>query len=140
MGEFGKLHVWRKAHALGLNVHRIAGRIRKSDNISLRKQMIRAAMSIPANIVEGRGQQSDRDFCRFLRYSLHSTTELEYHLVVARDVNAISLSDFRSLFDQLIEVRKMLYGLIRSISTGKDSPGPRRTDEAPGDAKRNVPT
>src|SRR3954465_13374676 len=128
MGEFGKLHVWRKAHALALNVHRVAGRIRNSYHLPLRRQMIRAAMSIPTNIVEGRGQLSDRDFCRFLRYSLHSTTELEYHLVVARDVNAISLSDFRSLFDQLIEVRKMLYGLIRSISTGKDSPEPGAPD------------
>jgi four helix bundle protein len=116
MGEFGKLHVWRKAHALALNVHRVAGGIRSADHLSLRKQMIRAAMSIPTNIVEGRGQKSDRDFCRFLHYSLHSTTELEYHLLIARDVKAISMSDFRSLFDQLIEVRKMLYGLIRSIS------------------------
>jgi four helix bundle protein len=128
MGEFGKLHVWRKAHALALNVHRLAGRIRTSDNASLRRQMVRAAMSIPTNIVEGRGQESDRDFCRFLRYSLHSTTELEYHLVVARDVNAISLSDFKSLFDQVIEVRKMLYGLIRSISKQGSSPRNRASD------------
>jgi four helix bundle protein len=132
MGEFGKLHVWRKAHALALNVHRVAGGIRNSDHLSLRKQMIRAAMSIPTNIVEGRGQQSDRDFCRFLRYSLHSTTELEYHLVVARDVNAISLSDFKSLFDQLIEVRKMLYGLIRSIASRGNSTALRRNDAPTG--------
>ena len=63
-------------------------------------------MSIPTNIVEGRGQQSDRDFCRFLRYALNSSSELEYHLVVAKDIRAISLSDFRSLYDQLVEVRK----------------------------------
>jgi four helix bundle protein len=122
MGEFGKLHVWRKAHALALNVYRVSGPIRTSTNTSLRRQLIRAAMSIPTNIVEGRGQESDRDFCRFLRYSLHSTSELEYHLVIARDIEAISLSDFRSLFDQLIEVRKMLYGLIRSISKPDGSP------------------
>jgi len=78
--------------------------------------MIRAAMSIPTNIVEGRGQSSDRDFCRFLRYALNSSSELEYHLVIARDIRAISLSDFKSLHDQLIEIRKMLSGLIRTIS------------------------
>ena len=73
-------------------------------------------MSIPANIVEGRGQKSERDFARFLGYALNSSSELEYHLVVARDVRAISLNDFKSLFDQLIEVRKMLHGLIRRLS------------------------
>lgn len=128
MGEFSKLHVWRKAHALALNVYRTAMRIRSSNHAALRSQMIRSAMSIPANIVEGRGQASDRDFCRFLRYSLHSSSELEYHLVVARDIKAISLNDFKSLFDQLIEVRKMLYGLIKSVSQPDRPPVRARTD------------
>ena len=116
MGEFTKLHVWRKAHALALNVHRVATGIRRSDHRSLRTQMIRAAMSIPANIVEGRGQASDREFCRFLRYAVHSSSELEYHIVMGRDIRAISLSDSKSLLDQVIEVRRMLYGLIKSLS------------------------
>ncbi len=116
MGEFSKLHVWRKAHALALNVHRVATGIRRSDHRSLRTQMIRAAMSIPANIVEGRGQASDREFCRFLRYAVHSSSELEYHIVMGRDIRAISLSDSKSLLDQVIEVRRMLYGLIKSLS------------------------
>jgi len=116
MGEFSKLHVWRKAHALALNVHRVATGIRRSDHRSLRAQMIRAAMSIPANIVEGRGQASDREFCRFLRYAVHSSSELEYHIVMGRDIRAISLSDSKSLLDQVIEVRRMLYGLIKSLS------------------------
>jgi len=108
MGEFTKLHVWRKAHALALNVHRVATGIRRSDHRSLRAQMIRAAMWIPANIVEGRGQASDREFCRFLRYAVHSSSELEYHIVMGRDIRAISLSDSKSLLDQVIEVRRML--------------------------------
>jgi four helix bundle protein len=116
MGEFGKLHVWRKAHALALNVYRVSTKVRGSAHASLRSQLIRSAMSIPANIVEGRGQKSDKDFCRFLGYALHSSSELEYHLIIARDIRVIAPSEFRSLFDQLIEVRKMLYGLIRSIS------------------------
>src|SRR5687767_1181707 len=115
MGDFAKLHVWRKAHALALNVHTAAIRIRGSNYAALRGQMIRAAMSIPANIVERRGQKSQRDFGRFLGYALHSSSELEYHLLVARDIGAISLSDFRSLVDQLIEVGKMLRGLLKRV-------------------------
>ena len=115
MGDFAKLHVWRKAHALAINVHSVAIRIRGSNYASLRSQMIRAAMSIPANIVEGRDQNSERNFARFLGFALNSSSELEYHLVVARDIRAISLNDFRSLTDQLIEVRKMLRGLLKRL-------------------------
>lgn len=73
-------------------------------------------MSIPANIVEGRGHASDREFRRFLRYAIHSSSELEYHVTLARDLHAISVNDSKSLLDQVIEVRKMLYGLIKSLS------------------------
>jgi four helix bundle protein len=122
MGDFTKLLVWRKAHALALNVHAVAITIRGSNYVSLRSQMIRASMSIPANIVEGRSQKSDRDFTRFLGYALNSSSELEYHLIVARDVKAIRVSDCTSLVDQTIEVRKMLHGLIRSLEPAEPVP------------------
>lgn len=116
MADFAKLHVWRKAHALALNVHRVATGIRGPAYGSLRNQMVRAAMSIPTNIVEGRGQKSERDFARFLGYAVNSSSELEYHLVVARDTKAITKNDFTSLTDQTKEVRRMLYGLIKSLA------------------------
>jgi four helix bundle protein len=103
------------AHALALNIHRLAAGIRGPANASLRNQMTRAAMSIPTNIVEGRGQTSGKEFARFLRYSLNSSSELEYHLMVARDIDLIRESDFRSLTDQIIEIRKMLYGLSKRV-------------------------
>jgi four helix bundle protein len=124
MGDFAKLHVWRKAHALALNVHAVAIRIRGSNYVSLRSQLIRAAMSIPANIVEGRGQKSERDFARFLGYALNSTSELEYHLTVARDMRVIAPSDFKSLLAQLIEVRKMLHGLLKRLNAPEPVPSP----------------
>ena len=122
MGDFAKLHVWRKAHALALNVHKVAKGIRGSNYSSLRSQMIRASMSIPTNIVEGRGQKTDPNFARFLEYAINSSSELEYHLVVARDIKAITVSDFTSLLDQVIEVRKMLLGLLRSLSPSEPVP------------------
>lgn len=79
-------------------------------------------MSISANIVEGRGQKSGRDFARFLGYALNSSSELEYHLIVARDIRAISLYDFTSLADQVIEVRKMLHGLSKRVATPASKP------------------
>jgi four helix bundle protein len=77
MADFRKLRVWRSAHALVISTERAARKIRRKDFLSLRSQMIRAAMSIAANIVEGRAQATDREFCRFLRYALASARELE---------------------------------------------------------------
>jgi four helix bundle protein len=66
MSDFKKLEVWRKAHALALNVHRVAVAIRGSNYAGLQSQMIRASMSIPTNIVEGNGQRSRAEFGRFI--------------------------------------------------------------------------
>jgi four helix bundle protein len=78
--------------------------------------MIRAAMSVPANIVESRGQTTGRETSRYLRIALNSATELEYHLLTAVDLKAISGRQCVTLTTQLVEVRKMLYGLIRYLS------------------------
>jgi four helix bundle protein len=123
MGDFKKLKVWRKAHGLTLNVDRAALRIRK--RASLRSQMTRAAQSIGSIIVEGRGHESDREFARCLRMSVDSAYELEYHLITARDLKAITQRDFLALLSETIEVRKMLYGLIDRIKqdgSKKDRP------------------
>jgi len=122
VSDFKNLKVWRKAHALALNVHRVAVRIRGAEFASLRGQMIRAAFSIPTNVVEGNGQESPQQFARFVRFSLNSTSELEYHLIVARDARAITATDFDSLSSQTIEVRKMLYGLLRHLDRARLDP------------------
>jgi four helix bundle protein len=121
MSDFKKLRVWRKAHALTLNVHRIAGSIRGTQYAPLRSQMVRAAMSVSANIVEGREHKSEREFARFLGYALASTSELEHHLIVARDLRTITDTDFSSALDQLISVRKMLHGLLDKLSDAERS-------------------
>jgi four helix bundle protein len=118
--DFKKLKVWQKAHVLAMDVHRAAGQIRGAKHASLRSQMIRAAMSVPTNIVEGCSQQSTREYSRFLRIALNSTTELEYHLVAARDLAAARASDSLTLISQVIEVRKMLYGLLRYLKSRSD--------------------
>jgi len=122
VSDFKNLKVWRKAHSLALNVHKVAARIRGAEFVSLRGQMIRAAFSIPTNIVEGNGQESPQQFARFVRFSLNSTSELEYHLIAARDVRVITATDFSSLTDQTIEVRKMLFGLLRHLERSRLDP------------------
>lgn len=115
MGEYRKLAVWQKAHALALDVDRIAKGIRGGANASLRNQMIRAAMSVPANIVEGRTQRSEKEFGRFLNYALGSAAELDYHLLIAKDIRAISEKEYWQAESALSDVRKMLHGLLKRL-------------------------
>jgi len=116
MSDFKRLRVWRKAHALVLNIDRLAASIEGPRRSALRSQMVRAAMSIPTNIVEGRGQSSAKEFARFLRIALNSSTELEYHLIVARDVRAIDEKAFLAALDQVLGVRMMLHGLLNRLT------------------------
>ena len=123
MSDYRKLHVWRKAHALAISVHRDAGRIRGATDTSLRSQLIRSAMSIPANIVEGRNQGTEKDFGRFLRYALGSACELESHLSMARDIGVMPNKTYTPLAIEASEVRKMLTGLLKSIAKGSPQKG-----------------
>jgi four helix bundle protein len=133
VADFKKLQVWQKAHALAIDAHRVATGIRRSQDLSLRSQIIRAAMSIPANIVEGRRQESEKEFARFLRIALNSGCELEYHLIVARDIRAISESDADRLLNQVIEVRRMIHGLLRKLGHPARRPSQTASMKAPSE-------
>ena len=133
MTDFKKLKVWQKAHVMALDVHRIAGQIRGAEHSSLRSQITRAAMSVPTNIVEGCGQQSTREFSRFLRIALNSTSELEYHVLAARDLGTVRRSGSLTFISQVIEVRKMLYGLLRHLKRRSED-----KNEAPQTEKTQV--
>lgn len=124
MSDFKNLLVWQKAHALGIHTYRVAKGIRHSGDIAMRSQLVRAAMSIPTNIVEGRRQPSDKEFARFLRIALNSAFELEYHLLAARDMEAIGKKDAAALLEQLIEVRRMLHGLLNRLGNVPNSNKP----------------
>ena len=91
---------------------KIASTIRSSDYRFLRTQLIRSANSVPTNIVEGSGQESAKDFIRFLRYSLNSANETEYHCFSANDYHLISNADANKISTSIEEIRKMLHGLI----------------------------
>ena len=132
MQDFKKLQVWQKAHALSLSVDRARKRIRSSQYASLRNQLFRAASSIPANIAEGRRQTREKEFRRFLSIALNSSSELEYHLILARDTKVIPESEFVSLVSQTITVRKMLYALLKRLATPGGKSSTKRTGSEQG--------
>jgi four helix bundle protein len=123
MTDFRKLLVWEKAHAVAVNVHHLAAGMRKTQFASIRNQMIRASESVPTNIVEGCRQSSRRDFARFLRYALNSASELEYHFILAGDIGALTRAESASLIDAITEIRKMLHGLLRRMTSANPIKG-----------------
>ena len=122
MSDFKTLQVWQKAHALSLNVDRVCKRIRHPMYTSLRNQLFRAAMSIAANLAEGSSQRTRKEFARFVGFSLSSCSEVEHHLIVARDLRAIPGPAADQLVTQTVTVRKMLYGLHKTLSVPKPKP------------------
>ena len=131
MADFKKLHVWRSAHATTLATIRACETISGSIGILVRNQLVRAVISVPANIAEGSAKQSDRDFARFIRIALGSATEAENHLILARDLNLLSQHQCSDLDKRIQEVQKMLSGLAkrltRDASQRKARPGAARS-------------
>jgi four helix bundle protein len=112
MNNYKELKVWRKAQVVALLSYRATRGIRATDDASMRRQIVRAAFSVPANIVEGNGEQSTREFSRFVRIAINSAYELEYHLDTAGKLRLIDKSKAEKLVKRTEEVRRMLRGLL----------------------------
>ena len=120
MYPFRKLAVWRRAHALALSVHEITERAYRGRFVSLINQMRRASLSVAANISEGTGQVTAAQFARYLTISLGSARELDYHILVAKDLGLLSMSDYARLEARVDQVCRMLAVLrIRVVQRAK---------------------
>ena len=115
MQSFRKLKVWEKAHAVTLGVYNASRSFPKDELYGLTSQMRRAASSIGANIAEGSCRKGDCEFGRFLQIAMGSASELEYHLLLAHDLQILQLLDYERLSGGVVEVKCMLASLIRSL-------------------------
>jgi four helix bundle protein len=116
--DFRKLTVWRRSHQLTLDVYVATRGFPRAENFGLRSQLRSSAASIGANIAEGAGRHGDRDFSRFLYFAMGSANELEYQLLLARDLALIPDSVYEQLLRGVVEVRKMLSSLLRKLGAG----------------------
>ena len=115
MQQYSNLLVWQKSHALAVRVDEAIERCKRRDRSGVSSQARRAALSIPTNIAEGCGRGSDRDFARFVHIAIGSTNELEYHLQFMAARHLIALSDSEKMRNQVREIRKMLFGLLKKL-------------------------
>ena len=108
MADYRKLRVWGRAAKLTKVIYKMAAAASRAGHPGLADQMERAAGSIGANIAEGSGHRSRKEFARFLTYSIASTCELENHVGTARDVDVITWPQSVRAFEEIEGVRKML--------------------------------
>jgi four helix bundle protein len=119
MKDFRDLLVWQKSHSLTLGIYKVTSGFPKSELYGLTSQMRRAAASIPANIAEGCGKQSDADFGRYIEIAMGSASELDHHLILAYDLGFLVEDDYQQLNGQTQEVKRMLIGFIKKLKANR---------------------
>ena len=124
MRPFQELLVWQKAHAIVLEVYALSHSFPAAERFGLQGQIRRAAASVPANIAEGSARASSAEFAQFLNIALGSASELEYHLILARDLAYLTTDQQETLDARLAEVKRMLVTLERRVRL---APGPNRS-------------
>jgi four helix bundle protein len=117
--NFRQLDVWKKAHEFTLKVYRITADFPNQERFGLTSQIQRASTSIGANIAEGCGRETDGDFKRFVGIARGSACEVEYHLLLARDLKHLDDEAYEPLNADINEVKKILFGLARYLETEK---------------------
>ena len=115
MRDFRIPKVWHKAHHLTLEVYRATAPFPKQEMYGLTGQIRRSSASIPANIAEGCGRDTEAELARFCHIAMGSASELEYHLMLAHDLGMLGTPDYERLADDLAEVKRMLTGLIQKL-------------------------
>lgn len=115
MRDYKKYDVWKLGHEITLQVYNLTKTFPKEEQYGLISQMRRAAYSIPSNIAEGCGRESDNEFKRYLTITRGSASELEYFTILTKDLGFIQKSDFEILNDQVNKVRRSLKNLINKI-------------------------
>jgi len=115
LGDFVRLEVWQRGHALVLEVYRLTSTMPREERYGLASQLRRAALSITSNIAEGCGRNTSGEMQQFLRYALGSANELQNQLIVARDLGYLASDQWKEAHDDTTRVRQMLSALIRRL-------------------------
>lgn len=115
MRDFKTLKCWALAHELTLEIYKITATFPSYELFGLTGQMRKSSSSMPTNIAEGCGRRTVADFSRYLDNALGSSNELEYQLLLSKDLNYISNEKYEELVFKTIEVRKTTYGYQKSI-------------------------
>src|SRR5260370_28230748 len=115
MKDFRDLKVWDKSHKLTLACYEATGRFPKQEIFGLVSQIRGCSSSGPANVAEGGGRRGNGEFHRFLQIAMGSASELEYHLLLSKDLKFLAPADHERL--QVEEVKSMLASLTIEVDS-----------------------
>jgi len=115
INRFEDIQAWQKARELNKEIYTATGTSTFSKDFSLRDQMRRASVSIMANIVEGLGRRSRKEFSNFLNMAHGSAAEVQCHLYVALDLQYITKGDFETHYGKADEVSRMIQGFMKYL-------------------------
>ena len=110
MRNFLNLEIWKRSHQLTLKIYRITKYFPKEEIFGLTSQMRRSSSSIPTNIAEGCGRNSNPQLANFLQIASGSCSELQYQIILSKDLSYITEEVFNELQTDVIEVRRMIFG------------------------------
>jgi four helix bundle protein len=116
--DFHELKVWQKAHQLTLAVYQVTTAFPEEELYGLTSQLRRCSASIPANLAEGCGRNGDAEFARFCSIA-RSASELEYHLLLAKDLKLIKPKDHAELSQRATELKRMLTALLQKLNADR---------------------
>jgi four helix bundle protein len=114
--DFRQLKVWGKAHQLTLEIYQATVNFPRAEAYGLTSQIRRAGASIGANLAEGCGREGDAEFGRFCGMARGSASELEYHLLLAKDLGLLEAVEHQKLAEQTTEIKRMLTALIQKLN------------------------
>lgn len=117
--DFHELKVWQKAHQLTLAVYQATAAFPREERYGLTSQLRRASSSVGANLAEGCGWNGDAEFARFCSIAMGSASELEYHLLPARDLKLLQPADYDQLAPPATGVKRMLAGLLQRLNADR---------------------
>ena len=118
MHNFQNLKIWQKAMDVAEYCYLISAEFRTEEKFGLTRQIRRSAVSVPSNIAEGAGRNTDGEFKNFLGIASGSSNELITQLILSHRLKLIEEAKVTPLIKDLIEVQKMNYTLIRKFSKG----------------------
>ncbi len=115
MRNFQELTIWQKSHQITLKIYSTVRQFPSHELFELTSQMRRSSSSVPTNIAEGCGRNSDAEMKRFLIISTGSCSELEYQLILARDLKYIDEIIFNELQNEVVLIRRMIYSFAEKL-------------------------
>jgi len=116
MRDYKKYNVWKLGHEITLEIYKLSQSLPKEEKFAISDQIRRVSYSIPSNIVEGCGRESDKEFIRFLIIARGSANELEYFLLLMKDLNYIDIESFKNLTNKVNKIGRSLTSLINKIN------------------------